>query len=104
MTIMNTLPAHGRVACNACFATCSSIAFDRTQRVEENWRITANPLAWGSADPEIILLGFSKGPTQAGALATSAHDEIAYRGGRKQIGKILRHVGLLPGVSDDDRR
>jgi hypothetical protein len=41
------------------------------------------------------VLGFSKGPTQAGALASQPHDQIAYRGGRTNLAKILHHVGLL---------
>ena len=64
-------------------------------RGDSDWRITANPLAWGNEDPEIIVLGFSKGPTQAGALTSSEHDEIAYKGSRTNVGKILNHVGLL---------
>jgi hypothetical protein len=62
------------------------------------WRITNNPLAWGNAKPEIVVLGFSKGPTQAGALASQPHNDIAYRGGRRNLAKILHHVGLLPAV------
>ena len=41
------------------------------------------------------MLGFSKGPTQAGALATTAHDQIAYKGSRGNVAKILKRVGLL---------
>jgi hypothetical protein len=43
------------------------------------------------------MLGFSKGPTQAGALAASPHDEIAYKKGRENVGKVLAHIGLIPG-------
>jgi len=74
----------------------SSVEFDRTRREQGSWRITANPLAWGSDEPEVIVLGFSKGPTQVGALARQAHDEIAFAGGRTQLGKILAHLGLAP--------
>lgn len=101
---MAHLPSHGRVTCDRCFSPCKPIEFDKTRRTEKVWRITANPLAWGSNDPEVVILGFSKGPTQAGALASTPHDEIAYKGARKNVGKILRHVGLLPGVDDDDLR
>jgi hypothetical protein len=90
------------VACSTCYQGCAPVQFDRTRRTDGAWRITANPLAWGNPDAEIVVLGFSKGPTQAGALASAPHDEIAYRGGRRQAGKILRHVGLLPKVRDDE--
>jgi hypothetical protein len=99
---INSLPAHGRVECSRCFKSCSSVDFDITKRAEGNWRFTVNPLAWGSEEPEVVVLGFSKGPTQAGALAKAPHDEIAYKGGRKNVGKILRRVGLLSVQHDDE--
>ncbi len=93
---MKTLPAHGRIECNRCFKACGDrIEFDTTQRADGNWRITANPLAWGNKDPEILVLGFSKGPTQAGALASAAHNDIAYKGSRGKMAKILEFIGLM---------
>lgn len=92
---MKHLPVSGRVACTRCFKGCGSVQFDETKREEGTWRITANPLAWGSTQPEVVVLGFSKGPTQAGALATSPHNDIPFKGGRKNLGKILTHIGLL---------
>lgn len=92
------LPNHGRIDCSICHNNCS-IKFDEYKTEKEGWRISANPLAWGSSSPEVLVLGFSKGPTQAGSLATSPHDEIAFKGGRKAVGKILAHIGLIP-VSD----
>jgi len=91
---MSCLPEHGRVQCTACFDT-DRVIFDITKQTEGNWQITANPLAWGNPEAEIVVLGFSKGPTQAGALANTPHDEIAYKGSRLNVGKILAHVGLL---------
>jgi hypothetical protein len=49
-----------------------------------------------------VLLGFSKGPTQAGALSNTPHDAIAYKGSRTNVGKILRHVGLLDAIDGAD--
>ncbi|MBR1125188.1 hypothetical protein JQ628_26950 [Bradyrhizobium lablabi] len=57
--------------------------------------MTNNPLAWGNPRPEFVVMGFSKGPTQAGALSSQPHDQIAFRGGRTNLAKILHHVGLL---------
>lgn len=91
---MVQLPQHGRIDCTQCFHE-SIIEFDKTRRTENEWRITANPLAWGNTDAEIVVLGFSKGPTQAGALTNSPHDEIAYKGSRNNVGKILSHIGVL---------
>ena len=99
---MGNLPNHGRIDCTLCYNSCSEIEFDLTRRTEGAWRITANPLAWGATEPEVIVLGFSKGPTQAGALANTPHDEIAYKGSRGNVGKILRHVGLLPQATVEE--
>src|SRR5690242_6794690 len=88
------LPAHGRVECAACHQG-QPFSFDRTRTTVGSWRITNNPLAWGNVEPEVVVLGFSKGPEQAGALASQAHDKIAYRKGRTNVAKILHHVGLL---------
>jgi hypothetical protein len=92
---MELLPLHGRISCNKCFPN-TTIDFDASTSGNSEWRITANPLAWGNCEPEIIVLGFSKGPTQRGALANSPHDEIAYKGSRSNVGKILSHIGALP--------
>jgi len=97
---MSCLPQHGRVGCTLCFQN-KPVIFDETRRTEVDWRITANPLAWGSQSPEIVVLGFSKGPTQAGALNNMPHDKIAYKGSRGNVGKILAHVGLLPDMAND---
>lgn len=97
---MSALPPHGRVDCTLCYQG-KPVVFDETKRTEADWRITANPLAWGNASAEIVVLGFSKGPTQAGALASEPHDTVAYKGNRGNVGKILAHVGLLPEVSND---
>ncbi len=92
------LPSHGRVACTLCHR--GAVTFDVTRTEGDGWRITANPLAWGNSRPEVLVLGFSKGPTQAGALATASHDEIAFKGARRQAYEILLHIGLVPRVAD----
>jgi hypothetical protein len=97
---MSYLPSHGRVSCSRCHSDVAP-QFDVTKRTEDDWRITANPLSWGSIKPEVVVLGFSKGPTQAGALASTPHDEIAYKGSRLNVGKILAHVGLIPTDTPD---
>ena len=94
------LPEHGRISCPLCHLN-QTIVFDSTRRSDGNWRITANPLAWGNPDAEVVVLGFSKGPTQAGALASTAHDQIAFKGSRLAVGKILAHIGLIPRQEPD---
>jgi hypothetical protein len=92
---MEKLLHHGRITCSNCF-DCKFVEFDKTVRTDIGWRITANPLGWGNPDCEVVVLGFSKGPTQAGALANTPHDEIAYKGSRTNVGKILAHIGVMP--------
>lgn len=89
------LPTSGRIECNLCHGG-QPFDFDRTRTEGGVWRITNNPLAWGSTEPEVVVLGFSKGPTQAGALSSTPHQQIAYKGGRGSLAKILHHIGLLP--------
>jgi hypothetical protein len=84
--LRSSLPQHGPVACTTCFGT-TAVEFDRTRSQEGEWRITANPLAWGGTHPEVLVLGFSKGPTQAGAMATTPHDAIAFKGSRKNVAR-----------------
>lgn len=90
---MSCLPEHGRINCTLCHR--APVQFDRTQTGNSQWRITANPLAWGNPQAEVVVLGFSKGQTQAGAIARQPHDEIAYKNHRRNVGKILAHVGLI---------
>ncbi len=103
---MSCLPAHGRVNCTRCFDQTHAVSFDGTRREapDGKWRTTWNPLSWGNVEAEIVVLGFSKGPTQAGALASSPHDEIAYKSSRTAVGKILEHVGVISNVSDGNYR
>lgn len=97
---MSCLPSHGRVSCNKCFK--SKPVFNQTESIEGDWKITYNPLAWGNTEPEIVVLGFSKGPNAKTALKTKKHDEVAYDGGRQNVGKILAHIGLIDGCSTSD--
>lgn len=96
------LPSHGRIACSLCHGN-KPFVFDetRTENEKKDWRITANPLAWGNQHPEVLVLGFSKGPSQADELRRLPHNDIPYRKGRMQVGKILAHVGLLPSAKQD---
>lgn len=100
-TTKNSLPDHGRIACSDCFGD-APVEFDKTRTGHDGWRITNNPCSWGSATPEIMVLGFSKGPTQAGALADIQHDLIAARGARPQVCKILHALGLIEATQDMD--
>lgn len=101
---MSCLPFHGRVKCTRCFEINQEIEFDKSKLLsaDRDWRITSNPLAWGNINPEVVVLGFSKGPTQAGALTNTSHDKIAYKGSRTAVGKILSHIDLIECPANGD--
>ena len=56
-----------------------------------------DPGAWGSSEPEIIVLGFSKGATQADIYQNGKFEDIAFGGkqSRKNLTNILSCVGIL---------
>ena len=91
---MTALPDHGRIECAICHDGRPYV-FDVTRTESDGWRITNNPLACGNSTPEVVVLGFSKGPIQAGALTSHPLEKIAFRGGRTNLAKILHHIGLL---------
>ncbi len=91
---MSCLPEHGQINCIKCYIS-SKVEFDKSLQTSQDWRIKANPLAWGNPEAEIVILGFSKGPTQDKALTTTDYNEIAYKGSRRNVGKILAHIGLI---------
>lgn len=53
-------------------------------------------MAWGSANPTTLFLGFSKGTNQSHELLTAAHDGVAFSRFRGNVTKALQVLGLLP--------
>ncbi len=53
------LPAHGKIECRVCYQDSKEKAIEPALR----WRMDNNPGAWGSSNPEYLVLGFSKGFT-----------------------------------------
>ena len=64
------LPEHGKIQCRRCFPD-KAIA-----HTDGLWRITNDPGAWGSRNPRYLVLGFSKGFTQADAYANGPFDAV----------------------------
>ncbi|NDU92031.1 MAG: hypothetical protein G3I10_05390 [Ferrovum sp.] len=96
---MTNLPAHGRINCNRCFKGSAMIVFNETYRPEREWRITANPFAWGNSNPEVIVLGFSKGPTQTKKIDKLPDNDVAFRSQHTHMAKMLAHIGLIPDAN-----
>lgn len=96
------LPVHGRIACGDCFPDGHAV-WGESEFERGGWRLANNPMAWGSQEPEILVLGFSKGPNQNASILTSRHEDVAFARGRKALGKILDTLGLMPsGRTMDD--
>ncbi len=59
-----------------------------------------DPGAWGSAKPTYLVLGFSKGFTQADACQNKSFDQIAFAGMRPRLTAALLSVGVLKEGED----
>jgi hypothetical protein len=94
------LPQHGKIQCRKCFDVSTSAI----TQPHPLWRIVNDPGAWGSATPDYLVLGFSKGATQAGIYQDGDFEEIAFAGMRPRLSQALQAVGVLPRqVSVDEK-
>ena len=60
------------------------------------WNMKNDPGAWGSSKPEVLVLGFSKGSTQANIYEKGDFNDIAFGGpSRNRLDQALKCVGLL---------
>ena len=84
---MSSLPAHGRISCARCFGGCAE--WGRTSIEENGWVLENNPMAWGAADPEILVLGFSKGVRQSGPFLSKPFETIAFAGMRDRLAECV---------------
>ena len=96
------LPAHGRISCGRCFPGGDPVWGVSSVEVE-GWRLENNPMAWGSRNPRVLVLGFSKGPRQSSDLLERRHEDVAFARGRKPLGKILARLGLIQDAAAVDR-
>lgn len=90
------LPSHGPIACRRCFT-----GLDPVQEIG-SWRIVNDPGAWGAATPKVLVLGFSKGFTQADASRAGRFEDIPFKGMRPRLSEVLLTLGALgPGERVD---
>ncbi|MBB4199647.1 hypothetical protein CCR94_07230 [Rhodoblastus sphagnicola] len=90
LSTIATFPAHGPIACRRCFGAST----DETLTIGR-WQAVNDPGAWGSAAPRILVLGFSKGFTQAGAYKTGKFENVPFKGMRPRLTEMLQALGLL---------
>jgi hypothetical protein len=89
------LPPHGRIPCDICFAQGKTV-----KKTPDGWRLENNPCGWGSRNPRVLVLGFSKGTNQTARIADLPHDGdafqgIAFKGMRHNVTTILHKLGVL---------
>jgi len=87
---MTTFPNHGKLDCRVCFNGNSS-----TETYGE-WGLLNNPGHWGSSNPEILILGFSKGLKQAKAFENAPFDTVAFKDMRHRLKDALVSIGAFP--------
>lgn len=86
------LPNHGKIECRLCFAPGDSVV----RTVNPNWKMVNDPGAWGGGTgPDYLILGFSKGATQAGIYKTGRFENVAFAGMRPRLTEALRTMGVL---------
>ncbi len=91
---MALLPRHDRIDCQKCFSETAA-AWGRAVFEQDGWRLEHNPCAWGAQDPNVLVLGFSKGNSQTGVIESSPFNEVPFRGMRTNLTRILQRLGLL---------
>lgn len=98
-----TTACHGPMACRACWRDDEGSV---KLLHDEKWRLVNDPGYWGAPDPEVLVLGMTKGTTQASemadAVAKDKFDEVAFSGFRGRLLEALQIVGLMEGVQDID--
>lgn len=94
---MTCLPEHGKIDCKICHG--GVVDFNKTvsRSEDEKWRLTANPLGWGSSNPAVVVLGFSKGENAITTLRDPRKtlEDVPFAGKRHYVGRILNSIGLL---------
>ena len=93
-----TLPSHGCITCRRCFT-----ANHHTQMIGK-WQMVNDPAAWGSATPEILIFGFSKGFTQADAFRSGRFEDIPFKNMRTRLTEELRLLGAMGATETVDAK
>ncbi len=94
------LPAHGPIACRRCFQDVDGDVLEIGK-----WRAVNDPGAWGTATPRILILGFSKGFTQANAYRSGKHFEnVPFANMRVRLEASLKMLGFLATGDDIDSK
>jgi hypothetical protein len=81
---------HGPQQCRACFRSTEETL------ILDDWRLQNNPGYYGSKDPEIIVLGFSKGANQNKVALQGDFDNVAFAKARNRLKSVLETLNVMP--------
>jgi hypothetical protein len=85
------LPTHGKINCKVCYKNDEHLSMPHA-----DWKMINDPGAWGGGDnPDYLVLGFSKGATQATYYDKGSFEEVAFAGMRPRLTQALRAIGIL---------
>lgn len=82
-------PPHGKMNCTLCFSTVGETT------AAGSWRFRNDPGYWGSSNPKVLVLGFSKGATQVNVYDRGRFEDVAFAGSRSRLKAVLVTLGLL---------
>lgn len=106
-----SLPCHGPISCRLCWAGSDAKEKGFGPPVDgqpNRFRLINDPGAWGAKDPVVLVLGMSKGNTQADAMARAAEggsfEAVPFAKMRPRLLQSLQAVGLMRGVTNLDPR
>jgi hypothetical protein len=94
------LPVYGIIRCRARFSNSHSDVVVP----HPDWRMVNDPGAWGGSNPDFLVLGFSKGATQAGIYRTERFEDIAFAGMRPRLTQALQAMGVLSEQETSDQK
>ncbi len=95
------LPRHGKLECRACFSATDG----RVRKPNADWKMINDPGAWGGGTkPDYLVLGFSKGATQAGIYESGRFEDIAFAGMRPRLTEALRAMGAISDQETADAK
>lgn len=87
---------HGWNDCRKCHSPCTEVSRNG------KWHLRANPGYWGSREPKVLVLGFSKGANQIKAATQGEFNNVAFARMRPRLHHVLTTLGLADPVDDMD--
>lgn len=93
---MSEAYTHGWKSCRKCHLPGCSVTR------EAEWHLRANPGYWGASNPEVLVLGFSKGANQIREAEKGGFDSVAFAGARARLETVLQTLGVTTAAESLD--